>query len=1539
MGKKFFEVFPTLKLDTGLKDLFEQVTVDKVSSTKRKDFLRIYISSDRLIQKEDVFRVEGEIKKQFFPNAAMVIKIYERFHLSAQYDPPKLMEVYRDSILLELREYSPVEYNLFKKADMDFTGDGRLLLTVEDTVLGKGKSEELIHILEKIFNERCGIAVEVQAAYKKHTVGKYKDEDEHRLAMQVAEISARAGYHGAGRGDEENVSGDEYITSDTQNSSAAQAPDGAAAAVSGGTGNAGGSAGVAGKAGMAGKTDSGSGFVSRKATDKPFGKKADFKRAVKRSDNPDVLYGRDFDEEAMPISDIIGEMGEVVIRGKVIGMDKREIKNERTILIYDVTDFTDTMTIKMFAHNDQVEEITSGMKPGAFVKLKGMTMMDKFDRELTIGSLTGVKKIPDFTVSRMDTSVRKRVELHCHTKMSDMDGVSEAKDIVKRAYQWGHPAIAITDHGVVQSFPDANHVWEDLWKAEKNKRREAGDPDPDKQDFFKVIYGVEAYLVDDLHEIATNGKGQDFRQDFVVFDIETTGFSPVHNRIIEIGAVKVCGGKIVDHFSAFVNPEVPIPFEIEKLTGIRDDMVVEAEKIESVLPQFLQFSEGCMLVAHNAGFDMSFIMENCDRQGIKHDFTYIDTVGMARVMLPAQAKHTLDAVAKTLGVSLLNHHRAVDDAEATAEIFVKLIVMMEKDGITTLAQINEKGKASPDIIRKLPTYHGIILAKNNVGRMNLYRLISMSHLTYFARRPRIPKSLLHEYREGLIIGSACEAGELYRAILEGKPDAEIARLVDFYDYLEIQPLGNNKFMIASDRIQNVNSMEDIMEINRKIVRLGEQFRKPVAATCDVHFLNPEDEIYRRIIMAGQGFPDADNQAPLYLRTTEEMLEEFAYLGSDKAEEVVITNTNLIADMIECMSPVRPDKCPPVIEDSDRQLTEICYNRAHELYGETLPQIVEDRLKKELHSIISNGFAVMYIIAQKLVWKSVEDGYLVGSRGSVGSSFVANMAGITEVNSLSPHYLCPKCHYYDFDSEEVKAYGGGAGCDMPDKNCPVCGTPLDKEGFDIPFETFLGFKGDKEPDIDLNFSGEYQSKAHKYTEVIFGSGQTYRAGTIGTLADKTAFGYVKNYYEERGRHKRVCEINRIVTGCTGIRRSTGQHPGGIVVLPVGEDINSFTPVQHPANDMTTDIVTTHFDYHSIDHNLLKLDILGHDDPTMIRMLQDLTGIDPVTIPLDDKGVMSLFQDTSALGVTPDQIGGCKLGCLGIPEFGTEFVIQMVIDAKPKCFTDLVRISGLSHGTDVWLGNAQTLIEEGKATISTAICCRDDIMIYLMQKGVEPSLSFTIMESVRKGKGLKDEWITAMTENGVPEWYIGSCKKIKYMFPKAHAAAYVMMAWRIAYCKINYPLAYYAAYFSIRASAFSYEIMCQGQQHLENMMADYKRRSDELSKKEQDTQKDMKIVQEMYARGFEFVPIDIFTAQSRLFQIVDGKLMPSLSSIDGLGEKAADAIVEAAKDGPFLSKDDFRQRTKASKTVVDLMSDLGLLGKLPESNQISLFDFVS
>ena len=807
------------------------------------------------------------------------------------------------------------------------------------------------------------------------------------------------------------------------------------------------------------------------------------------------------------------------------------------------------------------------------------------------------------------------------------------------------------------------------------------------------------------------------------------------------------------------------------------------------------------------------------------------------------------------------------------------------------------------------------------------------------------------YREGLRIGSACEAGELYRALVAQKSEEEIARLVHFYDYLEIQPLGNNKFMIVSEEeeFQHIRSEEDLQDLNRKIVELGEAFNKPVVATCDVHFMEPDDDVYRKIVMAGHGFKDVDDQAPLYFRTTEEMLEEFAYLGSKKAYEVVVTNTVKIADMVEKISPVRPDKCPPIIEDSDKQLREICYNKAHSMYGENLPSIVVERLERELKSIISNGFAVMYIIAQKLVWKSNEDGYLVGSRGSVGSSFVATMAGITEVNPLSPHYYCTNCHYSDFESPEVRKYAGGCGWDMPDKNCPECGAPLVKDGFDIPFETFLGFKGNKEPDIDLNFSGDYQSNAHKYTEVIFGEGQTFRAGTIGTLADKTAYGYVKNFYEERGMGKRKCEIERLLQGCVGIRRSTGQHPGGIIVLPIGQDINSFTPVQHPANDVTSDIITTHFDYHSIDHNLLKLDILGHDDPTMIKMLEELveqlTGEPFVAteVKLDDPGVMKLFADTSSLGITPEDIDGCPVGCLGIPEFGTDFVIQMVVDTQPKTLSDLIRISGLSHGTDVWLNNAQTLIQEGKATISTAICTRDDIMTYLINNGMESERSFKIMEDVRKGKVAKgksanwNEWKEDMLAHGIPDWYVWSCEQIKYMFPKAHAAAYVMMAYRIAYCKVYYPLAYYAAYFSIRASAFSYELMCQGKEKLEYYIRDYKKRNDTLSQKEQDTLKDMKLVQEMYARGFEFLPIDIYKSKATKFQIVDGKLLPPFSSIEGMGDKAADAVEMAAAEGPFLSRDDFRQRTKVSKTVIDFMADLGLFGDIPETNQLSLFDF--
>ncbi|HIX29548.1 MAG TPA: PolC-type DNA polymerase III [Candidatus Blautia stercoravium] len=1501
MEKEFLDVFRNLELNGELKALLEEVVVTKVSVNQRKDHIRVYIRSRQWIHKKYIYALESAIASQCFRGVPMEVKVLEKFTLSSQYTPKLFFEAYQSSMGLELKNYSILVFNMFRNAVITFPETNTMHMLLQSTVLARSKEEELIHYMEKVFCERCEFSLKVEAEYQEAKESRFRKNSDIRIAQEAAHIIEMSAL---GKGKEEAENPAEELKEEVQNTEKKSA-----------------------------KKATGGEKTSREEkhfkNDRNKGKNekfsSDFRRSVKRSDNPDVLYGRDFEDEAIPLETVQTEMGEVCIRGQIMSLEKREIRNEKTIIIFSITDFTDSITVKMFARNDQVEEITEGVKEKAFVKLKGITTIDRFDSELTIGSVVGIKKIASFGTVRSDNYPQKRVELHCHTKMSDMDGVSDAKSIIKRAYEWGHKAIAITDHGVVQAFPEANHCF-DAW----------GGVVPQDSD-FKVIYGVEAYLVDDLKGIVQKSQGQSLDAAYVVFDIETTGFSAMKDKIIEIGAVKVVNGNITERFSEFVNPEIPIPFRIEQLTSINDGMVAEAPTIDVILPRFEEFCRGCVMVAHNAEFDMSFIKKNYEDLGIEREDTIVDTVGMARFLLPQLNRFKLDTVAKAVGVSLEHHHRAVDDAACTAEIFVKFLQMCRERDIFNLDELNEKGAVSVNSIQKMPTYHAIILAKNDIGRVNLYHLISDSHLVYYHRRPRVPKSLFLKYREGLLIGSACEAGELYQAVLNGRPEAEIARLANFYDYLEIQPLGNNAFMIRSEDRSDITCEEDLQEINRKIVKLGEAFNKPVVGTCDVHFLDPGDEVYRRIIMAGKGFDDADDQAPLYLRTTEEMLEEFSYLGREKAEEIVITNPNKIADMVEKISPIHKGKCPPVIENSDNMLREICYNKAHEIYGDNLPKAVEERLERELNSIISNGYAVMYMIAQKLVWKSNSDGYLVGSRGSVGSSFAATMSGITEVNPLSPHYYCANCHYADFDSEEVRAYSGRAGCDMPDKKCPVCGEPLIKEGFDIPFETFLGFKGDKEPDIDLNFSGDYQGKAHRYVEVIFGAGQTFKAGTIGTLAEKTAFGYVKKYYEERGQRKRYCEINRIVQGCTGIRRTTGQHPGGIIVLPIGWDIEEFTPVQHPANDMNSDIITTHFDYHSIDSNLLKLDILGHDDPTMIRMLEDLTGINAREIPLDSKEVMSLFKSTDALGVTPADIRGCPLGCLGIPEFGTDFAMQMLIDANPTSFSDLVRISGLSHGTDVWLGNAQDLIKSGTATITTCICTRDDIMIYLINKGLEHGQAFTIMESVRKGKGLKPEWEEEMKKHDVPDWYIASCKKIKYMFPKAHAAAYVMMGWRIAYCKIFHPLAYYAAYFSIRATAFSYEIMCQGKEKLEYFMDDYERRKDTLSKKEQDTYKDMKIVQEMYARGFEFVPIDIYKANAHTFQIKGDKLMPALDTIEGLGDRAADAVVAAAEEGEFLSLDDFRNRTKVTASTIDLMNDLGLFGKLPQSNQMSLFDF--
>ena len=1516
---KFFEVFSTLKVPEEIGVYLTDTEVTRVSKTSTNSLARVYLSSERLISKQVIYKAEDALKKQIFRMKNMDVRIIDRYRLSKQYTPVKIMEIYYDSILFELEKYWTLEYNLLKNSQWEFDGEHCLVLTLEDGFLSRTYADTLADYFKKIFLNRFGFEIDVIYKYAKKEGSHYELENEHKLNLRVAQIekNMRAA-QAAGDG----VNEDSSKTAFSKGTSTSSKSENAA------------SSGTKSNDGAVQENSRQSSFGDKNRTQ--FGQKGSQNEYYKKKpSNLDVLYGRDFDEEPMPIEQVDSALGEIVIAGMIRKVDEREIRNERTILMFDLTDFTDTITVKMFIANAQLPEVKEYIKKGNFIKVKGVAALDRYDQEISITSVWGIRKSQDNREVRNDLSLHKRVELHCHTKMSDMDGVSSVSDIIKQAIRWGHKGIAITDHGVVQAFTDAYHTMEDL-KGKYKKKGEELD--------FKIIYGVEAYLVDDTRQIVINSMGQNFNDTFVVFDLETTGFSAEVDRIIEIGAVKIKNGEIVDNFSKFVNPKIPIPFRIEKLTGINDSMVMEAEPIEKILPEFLEFCGDAVMVAHNAGFDTSFIINNAERLGIKYDPTIMDTVLLAQFVIPNLHNYKLDTLCKHLAVSLENHHRAVDDAQATAYIYLKMVKMLEERDIFDLDKLNEAGKLDDEAIKKLHQYHCIILASSEQGRINLYRLISASHLQYFSRFPKIPKSLVNKYREGLIIGSACEAGELFRAMVNGRSEAEIARIVSFYDYLEVQPIGNNRFMIEKDDYY-VKNEEDLRDLNRRIIALGEKFSKPVVATCDVHFLNPEDEIYRRIIMAGKGFDDADNQAPLYLHTTEEMLHEFDYLGSDKAYEIVVENTNKILNMCEDIIPVRPDKRPPVIENSDQMLRTICENRALELYGNPLPEIVKERLDRELNSIISNGYSVMYIIAQKLVWKSNDDGYLVGSRGSVGSSFAATMAGITEVNPLSPHYLCPKCYYNEFDSEDVKKFAGGAGCDMPDKICPRCGHKLNKMGFDIPFETFLGFKGNKEPDIDLNFSNEYQSKAHSFTEVIFGKGQTFKAGTIGTVAEKTAYGYVFNYFkdksEKEGRPivKRRCEIERIAEGCVDIRRTTGQHPGGIVVLPIGDEIHSFTPVQHPANDCTTSIVTTHFDYHSIDHNLLKLDILGHLDPTMIRMLQDLTGIDPLEIPLDSKEVMSLFKDTSALGITPADIGGCKLGALGIPEFGTDFAMQMLIDTKPQYFSDLVRIAGLSHGTDVWLGNAQVLLKEGKATISTAICTRDDIMIYLIQKGIESETAFTIMEKVRKGKGLTEEQEAIMREHDVPDWYIWSCKKIKYMFPKAHAAAYVMMAWRVAYCKVFYPLAYYCAYFSIRANAFDYEKMAMGRDKLEYFIDDYKNKKSlgTITNTEEDELKDMRIVQEMYARGYDFIPIDIYKAKARSFQIIDGKIMPSFKVIDKVGEVAGEGIEIAARAGEFLSKDDLRARAKVGQTVIDKLNDLGLLGSMADSNQLSLFDF--
>ncbi len=1219
-----------------------------------------------------------------------------------------------------------------------------------------------------------------------------------------------------------------------------------------------------------------------------------------------TLLGKTFNGEARSISQVNQEAGTVIMEGIVFKVECKDIKSDKfskIISIY-VTDYQDSTIVRIFADRDKEQHLSKALKPGLRLKIRGEIQYNRYIKE----NIVIARDIMQLAAEeRTDTADRKRVELHAHTRFSAMDGIAPVEDLIKRASQWGLKAIAITDHGVVQAFPHAYIAAEKLG--------------------VKVIYGVEGYLVNDEKvQVYSGDRGYGINDEIVVVDIETTGLDPIKDRITEIGAVKLRKGNIVDRFSQLINPGIPIPSKITDLTGITNHMVEDCPGIEVVLPRFLSFAEGCVVAAHNAFFDIGFIRQKAACLDIEFKNPVLDTLNLTRFLYPELKSHKLNIVARHLGVRLDRHHRAEDDALATAHILVKCLNTVGEMGIEGFEELNRKVKDNVDITKQ-KTYHVIILAKNQAGLENLYRIISRSHLEYFHKVPRIPRSLLGEMREGLIIGSACEAGELYRGFVERRTREQLREIAGFYDYLEIQPIGNNHFLVDNGTVKGIDDLE---RINREIYQLGKEMGIPVVATGDVHFLEPQDEIFRRIIMAGKGFEDADNQAPLYLRTTGEMLEEFQHLGPEAANEVVVDNPQKINQDIEEIIPVPLQTYPPKIPGSDEELKEMTLDRAIGMYGDPLPQIVKKRLVKELNAIINNGYAVMYIIAQKLVNKSMKDGYLVGSRGSVGSSLVATMSGITEVNPLPPHYLCSECKFSEFITDGSV----GTGADLPDRECPRCHRPLKKLGFDIPFEVFMGFEGDKEPDIDLNFSGEYQGRAHRFTEELFGKDHVFRAGTIATMADKTAYGFVKNYIEERGLTVHSAEVNRLVEGCTGIKRTTGQHPGGIMIVPKDMDIHQFTPVQRPADDASSEVITTHFDYHAISGRLLKLDILGHDDPTMLKMLHNITGYDPRNISLDDRMTMELFRSTSPLGIKAKDID-CEVGTLGIPEFGTRFVRQMLVDTRPTTFEELIRISGLSHGTDVWLNNAQDLIKSGTATLREVIATRDDIMTYLIQKGMEPGLAFRIMENVRKGKGLDKDEIRAMKLAGVNPWYIASCEKIKYMFPKAHAVAYVTMAFRIAYYKVYHPLAFYTAYFTVKADEFDAHLIIGGKDKVINTIRELEKKGAGATQKEKSLLTILEVVREMYCRGYGFFPVDIYKSHEKEFRIIDNRLLPPLNSLQGLGESAAKNIIEARMQGAFISVEDLRERGKLSSNVVEILERHGCLKDLPVSNQISLF----
>ena len=1472
--KNFFEIFNLYKPSDELyavEGLLSAATDIKVRADKEKRFLEIGAHFPEIVEKGLLYAVEREMEQTYRLNSVRILPNYPADCFTRSYIPQLLLETERTGI---------VARGFFSHCDYELCGDKlNIKIPFADGGVSLLYDANTPQVMERIilseFGVRCGVHIEHDDGLAREVFEDTQRKERQRWDEEVRQASIAYANRPRGGSEDNAYGGAPSAPAEPSLPRATSVcPDGFEPRVEEGI------------------------FYSGHM-------KFDISE-------PNYCVGDAFDIEPISI-ELFNRPMKGVIVGEVFGFTQEPTRNgDKMNTTFSVTNgFASIEVHSFYVEIDEAKAMAECVKNGVCVALRGYTKHEtrkgRTDEDLSF--------IPsDIAIvsrkKRKDNAEKKRVELHLHTNMSSMDALIPPDVAVKTAKAWGHPAVAITDHGNLQGYPEAMIASEKI-----------GD--------IKVIYGLESYFVNDTAS-AINGMNRPaFDETLVVFDIETTGLSAMNCKITEIGAVKVKDGKVLDRFNTFVDPEVPIPAEIVKLTGITDEMVADAPKYPDAIRAFMEFTGDALLVAHNANFDVGFIRHYADLAEIPFRNSYMDTLALSRFLNPDLKNHKLDTLAKHYNLGEFNHHRASDDAEMLANILFHMIEKMKEGDMESFEDLHNEMREKSDPL-KLPTYHQILLVKNKVGLKNLYKLVSFSYLNYYKRNPRIPKSELEKHREGLIVGSACEAGELITALLENKPEAEIEEIVNFYDYLEIQPICNNRFLVAEGRIADDEGLRDL---NRRVVALGEKYNKPVVATCDAHFLNKEDEIYRKILLAGMKFKDADRDIGLYYRTTDEMLEEFSYLGEEKAYEVVVTNSNMIADMIEPgVRPIPPGSFTPNMEGAEEDLQRICWERAKKLYGDPLPEIVEKRLAKELNSIITNGFAVLYMIAQKLVWFSEQQGYLVGSRGSVGSSFVASMAGISEVNPLPPHYYCPNCKHSQFFTDG--SYGSGF--DLPDAVCPECGTKYLADGHDIPFETFLGFKGDKSPDIDLNFSGDVQGRVHKYTEELFGAENVFRAGTLGTLADKTAYGYVVKYLEDKGISLCRAEVNRLVNNCVGIKRTTGQHPGGIIVVPREYEVYDFTPIQHPADDPNSSIVTTHFAFSYLHDTILKLDELGHDIPTKYKYLERFSDTSVMDVKMNDPTVYELFLSTKPLGASPEEVD-CNVGTFGIPEFGTRFSMKMLEEAKPKSFADLLQISGLSHGTDVWTGNAQDLIRDGICDISKVIGCRDNIMNDLIMWGLDSLVAFKIMESVRKGKGLTPEWEEDMVAHGVPDWYIASCKKIKYMFPKAHAAAYVMSAIRLAWYKIYIPIAFYCAMFTVAPNGFDATVAIQGKNAVVNLIKDIEARNQkkEASPKEVSSISTLQLINECYARRLRFLPIDIEKSHSFMFLPENGAIRLPFSSLPGLGENAAANIIAAREEAPFFSVEDLQIRAKLSKSVIEILRNNGVLKGLNETDQLSLF----